>query len=288
MPSPMSNSGAGTLYVVATPIGNLSDITYRAVETLKQVACIAAEDTRVTQKLLNRYEISTPLVSYREQNAEQAVPALVARLQNGEDVALVSDAGTPSISDPGTELVGAAHEAGIRVSPIPGPSAMSAAVSASALPGDGVRFLGFLPRKGKERRERIRTIAQDPSCTVLYESPHRLRDTLTDLYKECGVRQAVVFRELTKIHEEILKGTLEELAARFAGEVRGEVTLIIEGNQSTTQVEMDDDKLSSLIRDELAQGRSAKDIAATLSTALGIRKKKIYDMTVALVKERPR
>lgn len=277
---------SGTLYVVATPIGNLSDITFRAIETLKSVAAIAAEDTRVTQKLLNRFEISTPLVSYREQNADRIVPELIQRLQAGDDIAVVSDAGTPSISDPGTELVFAAFEAGIRVSPIPGVSAMSAALSVCALPGDGARFLGFLPRKGRDRKERIRTIAQDPSCTILYESPHRLRETLKELHKEFGDRQCVVFRELTKLHEEIKRGTPLQLADYFSGDVRGEITLVIEGNRSRGNVEITDDKLELLIQEELKAGRSAKDIASALSTALGISKKKIYDMVVGVIQRR--
>ncbi|MBN2342281.1 MAG: 16S rRNA (cytidine(1402)-2'-O)-methyltransferase [Deltaproteobacteria bacterium] len=275
----------GTLFIVATPIGNLADITFRAVDTLKSVSVIAAEDTRVTQKLLSRYDISTPLVSYREQNAARVVPQLIDTLQAGNDVAVVSDAGTPSISDPGSELVRAAVEAGIRVSPIPGPSAMSAAVSASALDGEGVRFLGFLPRKGKERKERISTIAQDPSCSVLYESPHRLTQTLADLAAECGPRSAVVFRELTKIHEEIRKGTLPELASYFSENVRGEITLIVEGNRATGPGEITDEKLTEMVQKELDVGKSAKDIAASLSTALGIRKKKIYDLTVSLIQK---
>ncbi|MBN2524987.1 MAG: 16S rRNA (cytidine(1402)-2'-O)-methyltransferase [Deltaproteobacteria bacterium] len=276
----------GTLYVVATPIGNLADITFRAVDTLKQVDVIAAEDTRVTQKLLNRFDIATPLVSYREQNAQRVVPQLIARLLRGDDVALVSDAGTPSISDPGSELVAAAHQSNVRVSPIPGPSAMSAAISISALHGDGVRFLGFLPRKGKERRERIRTIAQDPSCTILYESPHRLRDTLLDLQTECGERTAIVFRELTKLHEEIKKGSLTDLYAHFQKEIRGEITLMIEGNQSTNMVEMSEESLTALVQQELNQGRSAKDISSSLSVALGLRKKTIYNIAVSLVQNK--
>ncbi|MBN2717303.1 MAG: 16S rRNA (cytidine(1402)-2'-O)-methyltransferase [Deltaproteobacteria bacterium] len=277
----------GTLFVVATPIGNLSDMTFRAVSTLKQVACIAAEDTRVTRKLLTHFEISTPLISYREQNAARVVPELIARLKDGQNVAMVSDAGTPAISDPGAELVAAAYDAGIRVSPIPGASAMSAAISASALLGDGIRFLGFLPRKGRDRHARIQTIAQDPSCTVLYESPHRLKETLSDLLDACGDRTCVVFRELTKLHEEIQRGRLSLLATVFGSdEVRGEITLVLEGNQSTTLTEMTDEKLSSLISAELASGRSARDIAATLSTALGLRKKRIYEMAVSLIQNR--
>lgn len=273
----------GTLFIVATPIGNLSDMTFRAVDTLKSVAVIAAEDTRVTHKLLTRYQIETPLLSYREQNAKRVIPELLSRLMNDEDVAVVSDAGTPSISDPGIEMVRAATAQGIVVSPIPGASAMSAAVSASALQGEGVRFLGFLPRKGKERKERISTIAQDPSCSVIYESPHRLHQTLKELCAECGARQGVVFRELTKVHEEIKTGSLEELAAYFTGNIRGEITLIIEGNKAASAGEVTDETLEALILKELNHGKSAKDISAALSAALGIKKKKIYDLTVSLI-----
>lgn len=273
----------GTLYIVATPIGNLSDITFRAIEVLKNVSLIAAEDTRVTHKLLSRYEITTPMISYREQNAARTVPDVITRLQTGQDVAVVSDAGTPSISDPGSDLVRAAVDVGISVSPIPGPSALSAAVSASALDGEGVRFVGFLPRKGKSRNERICTIAQDRSCSVIYESPHRLHQTLLDLHKECGNRMAVVFRELTKLHEEIKKGTLQELATAFQGNVRGEVTLMVEGNLLEMQGEISAQQLESLIVQELQKGKSVKDISAALSTALGMKKKRIYDLAVSLV-----
>jgi len=273
----------GTLFVVATPIGNLDDITMRAIETLKRAALIAAEDTRVTRRLLDRFSINTPCISLREQNADRVVPVILEHLHAGRDVAVVSDAGTPAISDPGVQIVDAAHDAQIAVCPIPGPSALCSAVSVAALKGDGIRFFGFLPRSGKERERRLSGIAQDPACCVIYESPHRLRDTLSDLLAACGSRRAVVARELTKVHEEVRRGDLRDLLAHFAVEPKGEITILIEGKETASAECLSDEALGLLIADRLANGASAKDIAASLSGALGLSKKKIYDLTVSLI-----
>lgn len=267
---------SGTLYVVATPIGNLEDVTLRALRVLKEVALIAAEDTRVTAKLLARYGIATPRLSFREQNAASAVPRLLERLGRGEDVALVCDAGTPGVSDPGVALVEAAVRAGIPVTPVPGASALAAALSVAALPGEGSRFVGFLPRGGKERRERLAALAADASSTVLYESPVRLAQTLRDLAGACGgERRAVVLRELTKLHEEIARGTLDELAGRFEGRVRGEIAIVIEGGERREE-EVDDGTLRAAIADLLASGASARDAAATAAAELGVPRKRAY------------
>jgi 16S rRNA (cytidine1402-2'-O)-methyltransferase len=283
----MSSGGrdGGTLFVVGTPIGNLKDITVRALEVLRGVSVIAAEDTRVTARLLGRYDISTPCVSFREQNARRAVPSLLARLEGGDDVALVSDAGTPSISDPGEQLVDAASRAGITVSPIPGPSALASAISVAALRGDGVRFVGFLPRSTKKREDRLSAIAVDPSISVLYESPSRLGRTLGDLARVCPDRPAVVLREMTKIHEEIARGSLDDLADRFSGRVKGEVTVVVAGNEQTME-EISTARLTQLVVAQVNAGGSAKDVAANLSRALGVSRKRIYEIAVEAIADR--
>lgn len=273
----------GTLYVVGTPIGNLGDLSPRALEILRSVAVIAAEDTRVVAKLLARGGLSTPTTALHEHNSARAVPALMERLASGQDVALVSDAGTPAISDPGTPLVAACHEAGIPVSPIPGPSALTAAVSACGLSGDGLRFEGFLPRSGRKRKERLLRISVDESLVVLYESPHRLAETLEELAKHCPGRMGAVARELTKIHEEIVVGPIEELARRFSGPTLGEIVVVLAGavrKEEEEEGEDADERLGRLVRAELDKGRSAKDTAAALSAALGVSKKRVYELAV--------
>jgi len=276
---------SGILYVVGTPIGNLDDITIRAIDVLKQVAVIAAEDTRTTAKLLARHGIATKCVSFREQNSARAIPPLLEQLAEGCDVAVVSDAGTPSISDPGDALVAAAAREGFHVSPIPGASALASAISVAALEGDGVRFAGFLPRSGKDRRKRIEAISADPSCTVVYESPRRIGETLEELAATCPGREAVLCRELTKIHEEIARGPLEDLATRFSGDVKGEITLVIGGNRESAG-EIDDERLRALVEERVRAGKSAKDVAAALSAALGVKKKRIYQMAVEALGQR--
>jgi len=219
----------GTLYLVATPIGNLADITYRAVETLRAVAAIACEDTRQTRKLLNHYNIQRPLVSYHEHNEGPRTPALIARLSAGDDIALVSDAGTPLVSDPGYRLVNAAAEAGIPVVPIPGASALLCALSASGLPTDSFCFHGFLPRKSGERQRFLATLALSATVHVFYEAPHRILETLKDLEVVLGDPVVVVARELTKLHEEFLRGRASQVLPQLAGRdaVRGEFTLLV-------------------------------------------------------------
>jgi 16S rRNA (cytidine1402-2'-O)-methyltransferase len=217
----------GTLYLVATPIGNLEDITLRALRILREVSVIACEDTRHTQKLLSHYEIRRPLVSYHQHNERTRAAELVARIEQGESVALVSDAGMPLVSDPGHRLVALAIERGIAVVPVPGASALLAALAAAGMPGDEFTFAGFLPSRSGERRRALERLAAEPRTLVLYEAPHRLRATLRGALDILGNRPAVVARELTKIHEEFVRGSLEELLAHFAAEPRGEVTLLI-------------------------------------------------------------
>jgi 16S rRNA (cytidine1402-2'-O)-methyltransferase len=271
----------GTLFVVGTPIGNMEDVTLRALRVLEEVSLIAAEDTRVTKKLLERHGLRTPLASFREQNADRVIPDIVARLEGGANVALVSDAGTPSVSDPGLALVAAVAARGFAVCPIPGPSALAAAVSVAGLPGEGVRFLGFLTRSGRRRKDRLASLAHDPSLVVLYESPGRLARTLLDLAEALGPRQAVVLREMTKIHEEAARGTLPDLAARYEGGAKGEVTIVIEGAPREYEGdEITEARLAEIIRGEVAKGRSAKDLSADLSKSLGLPRRRIYEMVV--------
>ncbi|UCE63613.1 MAG: 16S rRNA (cytidine(1402)-2'-O)-methyltransferase [Nitrospirota bacterium] len=220
----------GTLFIVSTPIGNLEDITFRAIRTLKDASTIAAEDTRRTKKLCTHYGIGTPLTSYHDFNKEEKTPVFLQRLQEGEHIALVSDAGTPLISDPGFFLVREALAAKIPVVPIPGPSAVLAALVASGFPPDAFTFEGFVPRKSGARLQLFKRLDNEGRTTILFETPHRLRSTLEVLQETMGDRTLVVARELTKLHEEILRGTAQELLeSKLTKGVKGEVTIVIEG-----------------------------------------------------------
>lgn len=224
---------SGTLFVCATPIGNLSDITLRALETLKGVDLIAAEDTRVTLKLLNHYGIRKPLVSYHQHSPSKRVEWLLHQLKEGKNIALVCNAGTPGISDPGVSLVQAALRERIPVVPIPGASAVTAALSVSGMNAQQFLFLGFLPRKRKERRKWLELVKSLPFTLVVYEAPHRLRESLEDLLEILGDRVTVLCRELTKVHEEVTLTTLSALLRRYEVEdPLGEFTLVIEGAKS--------------------------------------------------------
>jgi 16S rRNA (cytidine1402-2'-O)-methyltransferase len=216
----------GTLYVVATPIGNLEDVTLRALRVLREVSLIAAEDTRRTARLLQHYSISTPTTSLHQHNERQRGSELLGRLIAGESIALVSDAGTPVVSDPGTALVAAAHAAGVRVEPVPGPSAAIAALSASGLPADEFTFLGFPPAKGEARRRWFEALRREPRTLILYEAPHRLRKTLESLADVLGNRDILVAREITKLHEELV---IEPISEALAGPMapRGEYTIVV-------------------------------------------------------------
>jgi 16S rRNA (cytidine1402-2'-O)-methyltransferase len=222
----------GTLYLVATPIGNLADITHRALQILKHVALIACEDTRHTRKLLQHYGIDTKTISYHEHNEQQRAAELIDLLKQGNDVAVVSDAGTPSISDPGFRLVRAAIENEVRVVPVPGPSALISALIAGGLPTDEFFFAGFLPSRSNARRARLTELRSVPGTLIFYEAPHRLATTLSDALEILGEREAVVARELTKLHEEIRRGRLSELAAHYTNDenARGEIVLLIDRN----------------------------------------------------------
>jgi len=223
----------GTLYLVATPIGNLADITHRAIQVLSDVDLIACEDTRHTHKLLNHYGLYTKTISYHEHNEQQRAAELIDRLKQGTNIAVVSDAGTPSISDPGYRLVRAAIDSEIPVVPVPGPSALVAALIAAGLPTDEFFFAGFLPSRTSARRARLNELQSVPGTLIFYEAPHRLAATLKDAYEILGEREAVVARELTKLHEEIRRGRLSQLTADYADEkqdIRGEIVVLIDRN----------------------------------------------------------
>lgn len=219
----------GTLYVIATPIGNLDDITLRALNVLKQVDLIACEDTRHSRKLLDHYGIHKPVISYHEHNEAARAAGLIEKLRAGASVALISDAGTPLISDPGYRLVEAATAAGITVTPVPGPSAAIAALSASGLPTDSFRFCGFFPAKASQRERLLSSLASDSATLIFYEAPHRIVDTLENVSRTLGNRRIVVAREVTKLHEEFIRGTVEEAIAalRARPAVKGELTVLI-------------------------------------------------------------
>jgi 16S rRNA (cytidine1402-2'-O)-methyltransferase len=229
----VANSGAGRLYVVATPIGNLGDLSPRACEVLRSAALIAAEDTRHSAALLRHFGIQTPLVSFHDHNDRRRTPQLVARLETGESIALISDAGTPAISDPGFELVAAAAAAGVEIVAVPGPCALVAALTVAALPSDRFCFEGFLPARGSARRARLEALRGETRSIVLYESPHRIGETLADCRECFGLeRSASVARELTKLHETVYRGSLGELAARAASDpdfARGEIVIVLAG-----------------------------------------------------------
>ena len=220
----------GTLFVVATPIGNLEDITMRALRTLREVTLIAAEDTRRTAHLLARYGISTPTTSLHEHTEAKKIASIVAQLQEGDTVALVSDAGTPAISDPGQRLIRAAIEAAIRVEPVPGPSAAIATLSVSGFPGDAFTFLGFPPTRSKDRMSWIERLRNAGGTVVFYEAPHRIRRTLAELIQHLGDCQIVLGRELTKVHEEVLRGPLSRVLAELS-QPKGEFTAALDIGQ---------------------------------------------------------
>jgi 16S rRNA (cytidine1402-2'-O)-methyltransferase len=272
---------AGTLYVVSTPIGNLEDITLRALRILKEVAVIACEDTRVTKKLLAAHGIETPQVSFHAHSDDAVARRLLSRLAEGESVALVSDAGTPLLSDPGAELVAAAAALGVRVEPIPGASALLAALVGAGLPTHRVLFLGFLPRKAPEQAEALAALRGAPYTLVLYESPRRLQETLRNLERSLGPRRAVVARELTKRFETFERGTLGELAARFEEAPKGEVVIVVEGAQPGEAAEAAAD-LEGQARAMLAQGARASDVAKALAAAHGVPKKQAYQLVLTV------
>ena len=271
-----------TLYVVATPIGNLEDITLRALRVLQEVSLIAAEDTRTTRKLLRRYSIKTPLVSYFEGNRSLRIPYLLERLQQS-DVALVSEAGMPGIRDPGRELIQAVVREGVAVVPLPGPSVVTAALAVSGLPAEEFLFLGFLPSRRAQRRQALQRVAQQPYTLVVFEAPHRLRASLEDMVATLGAdRPVVVCRELTKLYEEVYRGTLPGAMAHFA-QPRGEFTLIIAGAaQRKTSEDIQPQELLEALRLLKASGVPAKEAMAHMARQYGLPRRRVYQMWLEL------
>jgi 16S rRNA (cytidine1402-2'-O)-methyltransferase len=282
---------AGTLYIVATPIGNLEDITQRALRILREVQVIACEDTRRTKALLNRFEIKTPVVSYHEHNERERAAELVQLLDQGNDVAVVSDAGTPLISDPGFRLVNIAIEHGLTVTPIPGPTAFVAALVSSGLATDQFFFAGFLPARANARRRQLESLAAVRATLIFYEAPHRIASTLKDSLDILGDRQAAVARELTKIHEETARGTLSELAERYSQAilVRGEIVLLISGAnlQQTVSPEAGSDpgtitsqRLSARVNELESEGLDPKTALKKAARELGLKRAEAYRLIV--------
>lgn len=272
------------LHVVSTPIGNLGDMTLRALAILAGADVIACEDTRVTRKLLDHYGIATPLTPYHDHNAASARPKLLARLAAGDAVALVSDAGTPLVSDPGLKLVQAAREAGHAVVAAPGASAVLAALAVGGLATDRFWFEGFLPPRETARRARIAELARLPGTLVLFESGPRLGAALADLAAGLGARAAAVCRELTKLHEEVRGGDLESLSRDYAGdaETRGEIVILVAPPEAERRI--DADELDGLLRAALARA-SVKDAVAEVAAASGIPRREVYRRALALMKE---
>ena len=271
----------GTLFVVATPIGNLEDVTLRALRILRDVSLIAAEDTRRTSRLLQHYSISTPTTSLHEHNETARTPALLKRLQEGESVALVSDAGTPVVADPGARLVAAAHAAGIRVEPIPGPSAVMAALSASGLGGDQFVFAGFPPAKAPQRRKWLTALAAEPRPVVLYEAPHRIRDTLDDILSILGNRIVAIGRELTKAHEELVVRHIQLIISELR-EPRGEYTVII-APESEVEARPDPPSAETMSAEfgriaETMPLASRRDVIRQLAEKYGLSTRAVYAM----------
>ena len=273
----MNSSANGILYVVATPIGNMADITFRAIQTLKDVALIAAEDTRHTSRLLMHYAIRNSMISLHEHNENQRAGTLVKRLEKGESIALVSDAGTPTLSDPGYRLIREAIAAGIRVVPIPGASAVPASLCASGLPTDAYVFMGFLPRKEGKRRNTLKSLVNEQKTMVFYESPKRIRVLIKDLIETLGDRLGVLSREMTKRHEEFVRGNLSGILDVLAGrpEIKGECTLVVKGGAEQKTPDAD------VLREEIIQGLHGDGLRLSglvkkIAERYGLPKKQIY------------
>ncbi len=276
----------GVLYLVATPIGNLEDITLRALRVLREADLIACEDTRQTRKLLEHYGISRSLVSYHEHNERRRAGELLARLKAGASVALVSDAGTPLISDPGYRLVEAARDTGIAVVPVPGPSAVVAALTASGLPAEAFHFAGFLPAKRSERLRTLASLRNEPATLVFYEAPHRILETLADLEETFGPRRMVLARELTKVHEEFLRGTATQIRQALSGRpsLRGEITLVVEGAPPGARAPASEAELLEAVLRFEQQGLSRKEAIKAAARELGLPKRTVYQLVERGVK----
>ncbi len=273
---------AGNLYIVATPIGNLGDMTYRAVEILKQVDLIGAEDTRTSKKLLNHFEIDTKMVSYHRHNTKEKTPYFIDLLKEGKDIALISDAGTPAISDPGEELVKAAILEEITVIPIPGASAFVTALMAGGLPTDEFSFHGFLPQKKKEQEILLHRLQQHTETLIFYEAPHRILKTLQILKAHLGDREATLGRELTKKYEEFMRGSLSTLIDLLKErEIKGEFVVLIGGY---TKEEESDETYLKILKDLLNEGTTKKEAITYMTTTYQLPKNKVYQWTLEIEK----
>jgi len=272
-----SSIAPGRLHVVSTPIGNLGDFSFRAIETLRGVALILAEDTRHSRTLLDRYEIRTPVASYHEHNEAKMTPVLVERLVGGDDLALISDAGTPLLSDPGARLVRAAIDAGVSVIAVPGASALLSALVASGVSAERFTFYGFLPRKGRERSATLAELGSLRHTAVLYEAPSRVAETLADLDAHgAGERFSVVAREMTKQYEEIRRGTVATLRAYYSNSPpRGEVVIVLAGAEAR---QVDESEVRTRARELVAERRSARDVVAQLVAELGVPRNRAYEI----------
>ncbi len=277
----------GTLYIVATPLGNLEDITFRAVNVLKQADLIAAEDTRHSKKLLAHYGITTPLASCHEHNEKKKVPSFINRLKEGQTIALISDAGTPCVSDPGYLLVKQAATEGIPVLPVPGCSAVIAGLSVSGLPTDAFMFLGFLPRKASPLDHTLQSLADIKATLIVYESPRRIKNIIQAMISTWGDRPACLAREISKLHEEYIRGSLSEILVQLGEKdrIRGECALFIGGNTKRSKT-IDETRLKQLIKTRLAESEiGTSDLAKELSDATGLSRKKIYQAILNVRKE---
>ncbi len=264
---------SGVLFLVATPIGNLEDITLRALRVLREADLVACEDTRQSHKLLDHYGVQKPVLSYHEHNEEERAPELVEKLREGARIALVSDAGTPLVSDPGYRLVRKAIEAGVRVEAIPGPSAALAALAASGLPTDAFHFAGFLPPRGSQRRKALLRLRDEPATLIFYEAPHRILETLEDIDAVFGPRPVVLARELTKIHEEYLRGTAAELRHAHIPQ-KGEITILI---AKAEQLEIRDDaSIPEAVAECMKAGMSRMEALKSVARERGLSKREVY------------
>ncbi|MBW2108350.1 MAG: 16S rRNA (cytidine(1402)-2'-O)-methyltransferase [Deltaproteobacteria bacterium] len=283
--APEPTSGAGTLFVVATPIGHLEDITLRAIRTLREADLIAAEDTRHTRKLLTRHEIATPLISFFDHNKEKRTPQLLKKLLSGASIALVSDAGTPGVSDPGYHLITRALSRSIPVVPVPGPSAAIAALSVSGLPSDSFVFLGFVPRKPGKRRAFLEALQFEPRTLIFYESPRRLAGLIKTMRDVFGDRQAVLARELTKIHEDVLRKNLSGIGRylRTDDPLKGECTLLVAGFQY--QKDVDPEAVQSYVKWLRHRGLSPSESAKRAARELGVSRNLAYQQALKLEKK---
>jgi 16S rRNA (cytidine1402-2'-O)-methyltransferase len=275
---------AGTLYVVGTPIGNLEDMTFRAISVLQNVDLIAAEDTRHTGKLLHHFQIKTPQISHHEHNHATRIPELIDKLQQGKSIALVTDAGMPCVSDPGYELVKACAAANLPIVPIPGVTAVVTALAASGLPSDRFTFEGFLPAKEKDRRNALMQLQTESRTMIFYESPHRLRESLVTILETLGeTREITIARELTKMHEEFWRGTVSDAVAAYqTREPKGEYTIVIAGATPIVTTTSSED-IRIALKDLLAQGISPSQASKQLAQELGMSKRDIYQISLELM-----